>query len=34
MDEITFKQLKDSKYYHPILTEVMFDQKMTMDISL
>lgn len=32
MDEITFKQLKESKYYHPILTEVMFDQKMVMDL--
>jgi hypothetical protein len=32
MDEITFRQLKDSKYYHPILTEVMFDHNMMLNM--
>jgi hypothetical protein len=32
MDELTFRQLKDSKYYHPILTEVMFDYNMMLDM--
>ncbi len=32
MDELTFRQLKDSRYYHPILTEVMFDYNMMLEI--
>ena len=34
MDEITFKQLKDSKYYHPEITEVMFDSRMMLEMVL
>jgi len=32
MDEITFRQLKESKYHHPIMTEVMFDYNMMMEM--
>jgi len=32
VDEITFKQLKDSKYYHPEITEVMFDSNMLQEM--
>ena len=34
MDELTFKQLKDSKYYHPEITEVMFDSSMMLEMVL
>lgn len=34
MDEITFNQLKDSKYYHPEITEVMFDSRMMLEMVL
>ena len=34
MDEITFKQLKDSKYNHPEITEVMFDSSMMLEMVL
>ena len=33
MDEITFRQLKESKYYQPVLTEVMFDQNMMLEMA-
>ena len=32
MDELTLRQLKESKYYHPILTEVMLDYNMILDM--
>ncbi len=33
MDEITFKQLKESKYHHPEITEVMFDYDMMLEMA-
>ena len=33
MDEVLFRQLKESKYYHPVLTEVMFDQNMMLEMD-
>ena len=30
---MTFRQLKESKYYHPVLTEVMFDQNMMLEMA-
>ena len=32
MDVFTFRQLKESKYYDPILTEVMFDYDMMLEM--
>lgn len=32
MDDSTFRQLKESKYYHPILTDVMFDHAMMLNM--
>lgn len=32
MDELTFRQLKESKYYHPVLTDVMFDYSMMLEM--
>lgn len=32
VDETTFRQLKESKYYHPVLTEVMFDYNMMLEM--
>lgn len=34
MDDLTFRQLKESKYYHPILTEVMFDHDMMLEMAV
>ena len=34
MDEITFKQLKESNYYHPEVTEVIFEANQMFEISL
>ena len=30
---MTFRQLKESKYYHPVPTEVMFDQNMMLEMA-
>jgi hypothetical protein len=30
VDDLTFRQLKESKYYHPEITEVMFDSDMVL----
>jgi hypothetical protein len=32
VDERTFRQLKESKYYYPVLTEVMFDYNMMLEM--
>lgn len=32
MDDLTFRQLKKSKYYHPIITDVMFDYEMMLNM--
>ena len=32
MDDSTFKQLKESKYYHPEITEVIFDSNIMLTI--
>ena len=32
MDELTFRQLKDSKYYHPEITDVILDHKMMLEL--
>lgn len=32
MDELTFRRLQDSKYYQPILAEVMFDYNMMLEM--
>ncbi|TVP41390.1 hypothetical protein [Candidatus Nitrosocosmicus arcticus] len=32
MDDSAFRQLKESQYYHPILTEVMFDHDMMLEM--
>lgn len=32
VDKLTFRQLKESKYYSPILTEVMFDYDMMLEM--
>jgi hypothetical protein len=32
VDELTFRQLKESKYYHPVLTEIMFDYNMMLEM--
>jgi hypothetical protein len=32
VDDSTFQQLKESKYHHPILTEVMFDYNMMLEM--
>ena len=32
MDNTTFRQLKESRYHHPILTEVMFDYDMMLEM--
>lgn len=34
MDEITFKQLKESNYYHPEVTEVIFEANQMFEMSL
>jgi len=34
VDDSTFRQLRESKYYHPELTEVMFDSEMMLAMSL
>ena len=33
MDDSTFKQLKESKYYHPEITEVIFDSNVMLTIA-
>ena len=33
MDEVLFRQLKESKYYHPVPTEVMFNQNMMLEMD-
>ena len=33
MDDLTFRQLKESNYHHPILTEVMFDHNMMLEMA-
>ena len=33
MDEITLKQLKESNYYHPVITDVIQDYKIMLDIT-
>ena len=32
--DLTFRQLKESKYYDPILTEVMFDYDMMLEMVI
>src|SRR3954469_19527162 len=32
MDELAFRKLKESKYHTPVLTEVMFDYNMMLDM--
>ncbi len=34
MDEITFRQLKETNYYHPELTDVIFDSNMMLEMAL
>ena len=34
MDDLTFKQLKESKYYHPVITKVMFDYDIMLEITI
>ena len=34
MDELTFRQLKDSKYYHPEITDVILDHKMMLELVM
>ena len=32
MDEITLKQLKESNYYHPVITDVIHDYKIVLEM--
>ena len=34
MDDSTFKQLRESKYYHPELTDVIFDSNKMLEMAL
>ncbi|WP_458744638.1 hypothetical protein [Candidatus Nitrosocosmicus sp. T] len=34
MDEITLKQLKESNYYHPVITDVINDYKIVLEITM
>jgi len=34
VDDLTFRQLKESKYSHPETTEVRFDSEMMLAMSL
>ena len=34
VDDLAFRQLKESKYYDPILTEVMFDYDMMLEMVI
>ena len=34
MDDSTFKQLKESKYYHPELTDVILDSNKMLEMAL
>ncbi len=34
MDEITLKQLKESNYYHPVITDVINDYKIMLEITV
>lgn len=33
MDDLTFRQLKESEYYHPEVTEVIFDSDLMLAIA-
>jgi len=33
VDEITLKQLKESNYHHPIITDVIHDYKIMLEIT-
>jgi hypothetical protein len=34
VDEITLKQLKESNYYHPVITDVINDYKIMLEITV
>lgn len=34
MDEVTLKQLKESNYYHPVITDVINDYKIMLEITI
>jgi hypothetical protein len=34
VDEITLKQLKESNYYHPVITDVINDYKIVLEIAI
>ena len=34
VDEITLKQLKESNYYHPVITDVIHDYKIVLEITI